>query len=481
MQELSMSAPISPLFAGAQPKPDKPTPQKLKPDDIRYLVLEGGGGKGFAYLGAIDILERVKGTDGRNVMARVEGFAGASAGAITAMLLSIGYNYKALTKFLAETNFDEFFDPPRPRIVPQVRTSGVPVNEDSPAEKYFINGDFKAFLEQVATGGDVGIGAMALSASLNSLDPLFFILQQVQNNIVFALHRANLPKVAQILIDQARYYFAYWPRDMGFFSGQAARNLFERTLQLAAVSKQGGLSLEYANMTFEQHWNIFRKRLLVTGTNLRSGKTQLFSRDDTPSFPVADAVRISMGLPWVFKPYVITQRLDDTDPPCGVYVDGGVWNNLPFRELDSNPPAEEQPASAVVPSKKTSKGPTPRTLGLRLGIDPAPQIDSIVSLTLQMLSHGVLGSGESQVLDKYVSQCILLDVRGLDLLSFSPPKDPNDNLRISNRSRRAVCRYFDIDIDAILVKDENGRVHGIRDDDDDRRSFEEKQKAETCG
>ncbi|SRR6266568_3971257 len=91
-----MNAPKSP-FAGANQEPETPEPKKLKADDIRYLALEGGGGKGFAYLGAIDILEKVKGADGRSIMARVDGFAGASAGAITALLLSIGYDYKALT------------------------------------------------------------------------------------------------------------------------------------------------------------------------------------------------------------------------------------------------------------------------------------------------------------------------------------------------------------------------------------------------
>jgi hypothetical protein len=68
-------------------------------------------------------------------------------------------------------------------------------------------------------------------------------------------------------------------------------------------------------------------------------------------------------------------------------------------------------------------------------------VRSLWELTAQMLAHGVLGSGESQVLDKYTAQCILLDTRGLDLLTFSPPR-PAVRDRISNRSRRAVCRYF---------------------------------------
>jgi hypothetical protein len=140
--------------------------------------------------------------------------------------------------------------------------------------------------------------------------------------------------------------------------------------------------------------------------------------------------------------------------------------------LDSNPPSEKPPASAGQKSSKASGKPTPRTLGLRLEIDSAPKIDSVFDLTAQMLSHGLVGSGESQVMDNYVNQCIVLDTRGLDLLSFSPPEDPDVNLRILNRSRRAVCRYFDLDIDVIQPS--------IRDDEDDLAREKAMSAAETC-
>lgn len=51
---------------------------------IENLVFEGGGVKGIAYAGALDVLER------RGLMAAVRGVAGTSAGAYTAMLVAIG-------------------------------------------------------------------------------------------------------------------------------------------------------------------------------------------------------------------------------------------------------------------------------------------------------------------------------------------------------------------------------------------------------
>lgn len=462
--------------AVAKPQSDKPASRKLKADDIEYLALEGGGGKGFAYLGAIDILEKIKGTDGRNVMDRVKGFAGASAGAITALLLSIGYDFKALTKFLEETKFDSFYDPPKPRIRPQVGSSGVEVFEDTPAERAFINGDMQAWVRSLTEGDDPELGREILATLLsNSAPPRVltgFISSLVSQKVRQLESFIDLPPVARVILRNFNYYFAYLPHDMGLFSGQAARMLFDSLLQKAAAKKNGGLPSAYRNLTFKDHSDIFKKRLLVTGTNLRSGKTQLFSPEDTPHFPVADAIRISMSLPLVFKPYVINRPSDAGDPPCGVYVDGGVWNNLPFRELDSNPPSDEQPASAAVRSSKKTAGLTPRTLGLRLEIVPSSEVDSAFAVIYQlMVSRGLFGNGESQVLDKYVDQCIMLDTRGLDLLTFSPPKDPI-NLRILKRSRRAVCRYFDLDIDVFQP--------GIRDDADDEKTWEARQKAEAC-
>jgi predicted acylesterase/phospholipase RssA len=462
-------------LATASTQPQSTPPSKLKPDDIQYLAFEGGGGKGFAYLGAIDILERVTGSDGRSIMARVKGFAGASAGAITALLLSIGYDFKAINKFLSETDFDSFFDPATPRVKPQVGSSGVKVTDDTDAEKAFIQGDMQAWIQGLIN--PQGMTGEVISALLGNAAPpkaltdfLAMVLGQRLGRIDQLL---GLPTVAKVLLSDFNHYLAYLPNDMGLFSGQAARTLFDTLLQKAVSQRKGGLPSSYRNLNFRDHMNIFQKKLLVTGTNLRNGTTQLFSSDDTPYFPIADAVRISMGLPWVFKPYVLDRRADSSDPPCGVYVDGGVWNNLPFREFDSNPPQDKGPASAAVASSKASQKATPRTLGLRLEIVPVAKIANVFDLTLQMLGHGMLGSGESQVLDKYTNQCIVLDTRGLDLLSFAPPQDPASQRRILNRSRRALCRYFDLDIDIIQPS--------IRDDQDDLDSDKARQDAEACG
>ena len=133
---------------------------------------------------------------------------------------------------------------------------------------------------------------------------------------------------------------------MGFFSGLAARNYFDNLIANRCVNVLGKDPAEnwyYRKLSFSRHHEIFGtgqpgalgKDLLVCGSNFSTGTTQPFSYrpEHTPDFPVADAVRISMGFPVVYKPYTIKEKKKGW-PPCGTYVDGGFYNNIPFREVD---------------------------------------------------------------------------------------------------------------------------------------------------
>jgi len=79
---------------------DKPiTP--FDPKNIKYLAIQGAGGKGAAYIGALKAIEDLKileTTDGEGEKKEVlkfkelKGIAGNSAGTITALMLSLGYS-----------------------------------------------------------------------------------------------------------------------------------------------------------------------------------------------------------------------------------------------------------------------------------------------------------------------------------------------------------------------------------------------------
>lgn len=72
--------------------------------NFKNLVFEGGGVKGIAYVGALDILKE------KGILANIERIGGTSAGAINAILLGLGFSSKETKKILWSLNFNDFMD-----------------------------------------------------------------------------------------------------------------------------------------------------------------------------------------------------------------------------------------------------------------------------------------------------------------------------------------------------------------------------------
>jgi NTE family protein len=71
---------------------------------IDNLVFEGAGIRGLAYAGAIKAMEE------KNVLQGIKRIGGTSAGAITALLLSIGYTSGEIATIIGQTNYKKFND-----------------------------------------------------------------------------------------------------------------------------------------------------------------------------------------------------------------------------------------------------------------------------------------------------------------------------------------------------------------------------------
>lgn len=71
---------------------------------IENLVFKGGGVLGIAYAGAIEALEK------EGILSQVKRTAGTSAGAVAAVLISLGYSSNEIVKVLGNTNFKKFQD-----------------------------------------------------------------------------------------------------------------------------------------------------------------------------------------------------------------------------------------------------------------------------------------------------------------------------------------------------------------------------------
>jgi NTE family protein len=111
------------------------------------------------------------------------------------------------------------------------------------------------------------------------------------------------------------------------------------------------------------------KRLHLFGTNLSQQAVQEFSYEKTPDIAVADAVRISMSIPFFFEARYYEQK-DQND----IYCDGGVLNNYPIDTFDQQ--------STVNESGDTMLHRTPNlaTLGFHFdnpGQPPSPPIKNL--------------------------------------------------------------------------------------------------------
>ena len=82
-----------------------PTISQSQPQrDIRNLALEGGGVKGLAYPGALQVLQS------EDILPKVRNVAGTSAGSIVAALIALGYTPEQMQALMLDLDFKQFED-----------------------------------------------------------------------------------------------------------------------------------------------------------------------------------------------------------------------------------------------------------------------------------------------------------------------------------------------------------------------------------
>lgn len=72
--------------------------------EIKNLVFEGAGIRGIAYAGVIEELEK------HDKLHQLSKVGGTSAGAITALMVSLGYSSKEIADIISSTQFRKFND-----------------------------------------------------------------------------------------------------------------------------------------------------------------------------------------------------------------------------------------------------------------------------------------------------------------------------------------------------------------------------------
>ena len=86
------------------PKKSNTNSNQNGPYQFKNLVFEGGGVKGIAYVGALEVLAR------EGILENIERVAGTSAGAMVAVLVALGYTPQEISDILWDINFKNFMD-----------------------------------------------------------------------------------------------------------------------------------------------------------------------------------------------------------------------------------------------------------------------------------------------------------------------------------------------------------------------------------
>jgi NTE family protein len=474
--------------------------RRLVKSQINYLSFEGGGGAGNAYPGALTALESLDvlrydprraslspqssltgyftGIDWR-IQGQIKGISGASAGAINALFLSLGYTPVEVEHILKANDFDAFFDDVTPGLNPHV--GGFRVD--------YTTYDLAGFYEEVSatTAGKV------LNVMTGFIPLSYFHFEEwatkVQGSHMATMWMFYLSLLVDFPKRAAEQVFANLPTgklaasvvaDYGVFPGLEIRRFFARYISLAverimrtdpryqlkntAAGQYGpsgavvagtgqsfydaptGTMVQTSEITFRQHQQIFGTRLAVTGTNLETQKSHIFSADTTPNFRVVDAVRISMSLPMIFKPMVIKDDADlktvinpgETTPEHplrGVWVDGGLLNNIPVGAFDELAGGQEH------------------TLGLMVGAEGRTEINSILGYFSAYPMGFLMGTGGSQVsaTTSDVDRIIVIGTtdpatgESMGLLDFTV--DPTVYAGVNAQSRKTVEEFFATRVD----------------------------------
>lgn len=148
-----------------------------------------------------------------------------------------------------------------------------------------------------------------LGVSAGSIIGLLYILGYKYDELVDEIMSKNLSDLKELRIKNFLQRY-------GFDSGVRIINWIETLIIRKGYSK---------DITFADIYTEFGINFKVIATNLNKYKTAVFDKTSSPNLRVTRAIRMSIGVPFIFT---VTKYRGE----C--YVDGGLINNYPIKEYD---------------------------------------------------------------------------------------------------------------------------------------------------
>ncbi len=447
---------------------------KIKcPEHVEYLALEGGGGKGVVFLGAIRALQdmdilpiKTKNTDG---FLQIKGISGSSAGAITALFLSMGATADEIEGELEKkAEFDSFFDDSQNGYYRVITEDGSLVK----GWDYGLSvGNFK---DMVKNRNEKLILPFLPLIVMSRISNTVNIIQDLTKEALSFMISRGLPEaIAKKLSNKSDFWNYYYNLiyDRGIFPGFSASHYFLFKMR-HYLNKNFGFKMSHdsdKSVTFKELYEITKVELVITGTNVTKHRPLEFSHKLTPNMSVAGAVSISMNIPLLFKPIRVDYKNEigsDPDKYKGFWVDGGLLHNLPLHAFDYyythpfpqfydkyfsyNEPYKPLPDfdyskvffNDILPLHKG-------VLGLRLqppegkkSLFPKNRVElTLLAYLGDIVDAFFYSSEEGQI--RTISereQTIILNTGDLSTLEFSPPKSKSQPLQ--KAAEKKVNDYF---------------------------------------
>ncbi len=334
------------------------------------IVFEGGGAKGIAFLGALEVLG-----EQQHEIARL---IGTSAGAITATLAAAGYTPGEMLAAVRE------------------RVGGKP--------------RFATFLDEAT--------AESFSPEMRNRSMTMAVLRAVDLPFVSNLLEERIAdKLLDVLLANAHYAKLFSFVELGgIYAGETLLGWVRE--KLAAKGLPPSLTLsEFHRLTGAD------VSLVVSDTTDR--EMLVLNHRTAPGVPVAWAVRMSMSIPFVWREVTWNTgwgRYLGREKTGNVIVDGGLLSNFPIRLIATTDTGVRDIMGHEDPA-------TSENLGLLIDEDlpvpgaapvsaPSPLIDLPVVRRLSRLLNTVTGAWDNLIIRRFSSQICRLPAAGYGTLEF---------------------------------------------------------------
>lgn len=304
----------------------------------KVLVLQGGGARGLAYVGAISALEELGCLD------KLEKVSGTSAGAITATMIAFGKTSEEINGLLNDELVDILLDSPNEfqGIVKHLLDSFDPDN--SKLTSYLKS--FKSTVDVLRNNRFVDMlsalsvyqgvqstvpqsKAMCILASINLICRYFIDIKGRRVGRGFSEHQSNPLNLIKGALT-------------GVCEGKKFREWIDNLIEEKTHIKDCTFG-ELKNLIRSGNTQLKHLDLVVTNISDRGlGPVKITSDFDTDDYPykdlvISDAVRASMSIPGVYKPHTFHYKAaggNRVQMGGAHYIDGGVLQNFPFQDYN---------------------------------------------------------------------------------------------------------------------------------------------------